>query len=92
MNTLHLCHWQNLNHFKEHLTLISANDCLVIFGHLSTQEKEQIHQVMQDYVIDWHLVKADNHPNINDPTMSHEITHDEWLKLVLQHNNSYAWK
>ncbi|MCB1582701.1 MAG: hypothetical protein R3E90_15915 [Marinicella sp.] len=92
MNTLHLCHWQNLVHLEQHLGLLSENDSLLIFGTFSVDEQKKIIDVMQDFSTNWYLVNKDIDPNIANRHSPHEINHEQWLELIIQHNNSYAWK
>ncbi len=92
MNTLHLCHWLNISHFRKHLSLMSNLDSVVIFGKVTVDEQKQITAATQDIGINWYLVKEHNDPNIPNAGDKHEISHDQWLELVIKHNNTYAWK
>lgn len=92
MNTLHLCHWQNINHFRNHLNWVSKNDSVLFFGDLSDLERQEIVMTMKEMGINWYLVKGCNDPNIPNTGVEHEINHEQWLELVIKHNNTYAWK
>ena len=89
MNTLHLCHWQNRQHFNEHLSLMSKLDTLVIYGSIGTEDISWIRQnsLLQNHA--WHLVKDQQRPqNSHYP----EISNKQWLTMIIKHKNTLAWK
>lgn len=92
MSTLHLCHWHNIKHLKKHLGLLSDKDSLLIFGDFTAEEINKLHELMINFSNPWYLVKSNKAPTLANPDMTNEINHDQWLELVLQHNNTYAWK
>ena len=88
MNTLHLCHWLGRKRFKSYLALITEQDSLLIYGAVTALEKTWITQELLGFENPWYLVNNTINPNLTD----NEIDTDQWLKLIIQHKNTLAWK
>lgn len=88
MNTLHLCHWKNTTHLKLKSAVIHKDDSLVIIGDMNSDEISFINQLLSPLAVNWYLVNDQNQPHINCKL----INHDEWLTLILNHKNCFAWK
>ncbi len=88
MNTLHLCHWQNQKHFKNHLKLVGKLDSVVIYGFVCSDDKTWIAENMGCLGHKWYLVNNRPNPNIN----GHEISYQQWLTLIIKYKNTLTWK
>jgi len=89
MNTLHLCHWQNRNHFKLHLNLLGESDSLVIYGSIPIEDMHWVTLNLDHSGVTWYLVKSQCRPNYTD---QHEIDNEQWLTLIINHNKTLTWK
>ena len=88
MSTLHLCHWQSSAHLTHNLPLICDGDSLVVFGDFNLQVIESLPKLLSNLKESWYIVN--NSPE--KTTKERHIDHQEWLQLLIKHNNSYAWK
>lgn len=88
MSTLHICHWHSFEHLNSHLKLIFCDDSLLIFGDLSSSELLKVKDWSDNNNINWHLVIDEASPHITERA----INHDQWLELINQHDNCFAWK
>ncbi len=88
MSTLHQCHWQNRRHCQSHLPLMNTGDNLVVYGVLSQSDIDWLDQQLAQQNITWHLVIGDQNPH----NAGKQINHQQWLQLILEHRNSWAWK
>jgi len=88
MNTLHQCHWSSQLHLSSHIHLIGPNDSLVIYGSFGIEDIQSIADFFAETNIIWYLVSQQPHEN-NNQLM---IDHTQWLKLIIDHNNTYTWK
>jgi len=88
MSTLHLYHWKSTDDLKSRIDLINQNDSLLIIGEVNQQEVSVVEQTFSNRSIQWYLVKQQNKPHISQNV----ISHDDWLKLILNHQNCFAWK
>ncbi len=92
MNTLHQCYWQvdsqNTEYWQRHFSLMDDHDSLVIYGPISVDDQHYLHKTI--------IHKRDRLYWLNTSSESSqlltEINHDQWLRLLIQHNNSYTWK
>lgn len=87
MSTLHSCQWQSRAHFECHLPLLSTPDCLVIYGTVEAADRRWVAAKLHVAGVPWYIVKKQPSPNTE-----HEINCDDWLKLIIQHNTTLAWK
>lgn len=88
MNTLHLYHWLDIQTLSTYLPIIGKGDSLVIYGELDQQTIDKIAACLTDVTTQWHLVFADDRPNMN----THQINNAEWLRLIISHKNTLSWK
>jgi hypothetical protein len=88
MSTLHLCHWQGSAHLTNHLPFIGDDDSLVIFGDFNSQFIESLPKLLACVNVSWYIVNNTPENSLNE----RQIDHNEWLQLIIKHNNSYAWK
>ena len=89
MSTLHLYHWKGMEDLKQRIKLVDKQDNLVIIGSPNDQDLEELLKNM-DWLTacNWQLVNSTDNPQITE----HTINHDEWLELIINHQNSFAWK
>jgi hypothetical protein len=88
MSTLHINHWQGIDFLNSHLNTILNDDSLLIFGDLSPTELVKLNALLENNNGSCYLVFDDDCPH----NAIQAIDHDQWLALINQHDNSFAWK
>ncbi len=86
--TLHLCHWQNMDHLRYWVPLIADHDVLLVFGQLDCSTINQIQ--LQYPGLLFHVVNTSQHPHIK-PNEAQHINHQQWAKLIRQHQVVLTW-
>jgi hypothetical protein len=93
MKTLHLCHWRDKAAFKADVKNLGASDALVVYGNPSPLEMMHIQSHMQAMEQPWHLFTE--HPETQREAKQHLISTidaSQWLQLIIEHDNTWAWK
>jgi hypothetical protein len=88
MSTLHQHHWYNRQSLEAHLTVIGPGDSLVIYG---TPDETDYHWLLNHEALPhnrWYLVINPTCPHMQEQL----INHQQWLKLITQHHNTFVWK
>lgn len=93
MKTLHLCHWRDKNAFTNQVAWLGPTDALVVYGHPSALEIEHIQSHMEAKQRPWHLlVDPSTGSNTVKRTAMSTIDANQWLKLIIEYDNTWAWK
>lgn len=93
MKTLHLCHWHDKSHFQQHCQWIGAADALVVYGQLNALEIEFIRTHMGTIERPWYRVMDNTLSDADDHHQGPEmISPQQWVALISEHHNTWAWK
>ncbi|KAA3641526.1 MAG: hypothetical protein DWP95_06570 [Proteobacteria bacterium] len=88
MSTLHQYRWFNLDHCKQRLDLIEAEDTLLIYGEFTAQDQQQFIAATEllDIQCHWLNESPQSSPGITN------INYQQWLTLIAEHDKTHTWK